>query len=41
VTRQDYPVAQAAFFLLAVMIVIANLAADLAYGKLDPRVVYK
>ena len=41
VTRQDYPVAQAAFFLLAVMIVLANLAADLTYGKLDPRVVYK
>lgn len=41
VTRQDYPVAQAAFFLLAVMIVVANLAADLVYGKLDPRVVYR
>lgn len=41
VTRQDYPLAQAAFFLLAVMIVLANLAADLAYGKLDPRVVYR
>jgi peptide/nickel transport system permease protein len=41
VTRQDYPVAQAAFFLMAVMIVLANLAADLTYGKLDPRVVYK
>ena len=25
----------------AVMIVLANLAADLVYGKLDPRVVYK
>ncbi|MEN8833885.1 MAG: ABC transporter permease [Pacificibacter sp.] len=41
VTRQDFPLAQAAFFLMAVMIVLANLAADLAYGKLDPRVVYK
>jgi peptide/nickel transport system permease protein len=41
VTRQDYPLAQAAFFLLAVMVVLANLAADLTYGKLDPRVVYK
>lgn len=41
VTRQDYPLAQAAFFLLAVMIVLANLAADLTYGKLDPRVVYR
>lgn len=41
VTRQDYPLTQSAFFLLAVMIVLANLAADLIYGKLDPRVVYK
>lgn len=41
VTRQDYPLAQSAFFLLAVLIVVANLAADLLYGKLDPRVVYK
>ena len=41
VTRQDYPLAQAAFFLLAVLIVLANLLADLTYGKLDPRVVYK
>ncbi len=41
VTRQDYPLAQAAFFLLAVMIVLANLAADLTYSRLDPRVVYK
>lgn len=41
VTRQDYPLAQAAFFLMAVMIVLANLAADLTYGKLDPRVVYR
>jgi peptide/nickel transport system permease protein len=41
VTRQDYPVAQAAFFLLAVMIVVANLAADLLSGTLDPRVVYR
>lgn len=41
VVRQDYPVAQAAFFLLAIMIVLANLAADLTYSKLDPRVAYK
>lgn len=41
VVRQDYPVAQAAFFLMSIMIVLANLAADLTYSKLDPRVVYK
>ncbi|MPZ59899.1 MAG: ABC transporter permease subunit [Propionibacteriales bacterium] len=41
VNRQDYPIAQTAFFLLAVMIVLANLAADLVYAKLDPRVSYE
>ncbi|HET9902305.1 MAG TPA: ABC transporter permease [Xanthobacteraceae bacterium] len=40
VNRQDYPIAQAAFFMLAVMIVLANLLADLVYAKLDPRVTY-
>jgi peptide/nickel transport system permease protein len=40
VGRQDYPVAQAAFFLLAIAIVLANLVADLLYAKLDPRVTY-
>jgi peptide/nickel transport system permease protein len=40
VNRQDYPIAQAAFFVLAVMIVLANLLADLLYAKLDPRVTY-
>ncbi|MCC7484789.1 MAG: ABC transporter permease [Burkholderiales bacterium] len=41
VTRQDMPIAQAGFLLLAVMIVTSNLLADLVYGYLDPRVVYK
>jgi len=41
VTRADYPVAQAAFFLLAVTTTVMNLVADLLYGYLDPRVVYK
>lgn len=39
VSRLDFPVAQAAFFLVAAMIVIANLIADLVYMYLDPRVV--
>ena len=41
VNRQDYPLAQATFMLLAVMIVLANLVADLLYAKLDPRVTYE
>ena len=40
VTRQDYPLAQAAFILMALLIVVSNLAADLAYTKIDPRVAY-
>lgn len=38
VRRQDYPVLQGAFLLIAVSVVLANLAADLVYGWLDPRV---
>ncbi|KUM28686.1 ABC transporter permease [Mesorhizobium loti] len=35
---RDYPVLQGIFLLLGASIVVANLAADLAYGLLDPRV---
>ncbi|MDH4334567.1 MAG: ABC transporter permease [Chloroflexota bacterium] len=38
VRDRDYPVLQGAFLLLAIAVVIANLAADLVYGWLDPRV---
>ena len=38
VADRDYPVLQGAFLLLAVAVVIANLAAELVYGWLDPRV---
>lgn len=38
VNTRDYPVLQGAFLLLAVAVVFANLAADLVYGVLDPRV---
>jgi peptide/nickel transport system permease protein len=37
-TARDYPVLQGVFLLLSVGIVLANLAADLAYAVLDPRV---
>ena len=39
VSDRDYPVLQGAFLLLAVSVIIANLAAELVYGWLDPRVV--
>lgn len=38
VNSRDYPVLQGAFLLLAVSVVLANLAADIVYGWLDPRV---
>jgi peptide/nickel transport system permease protein len=37
-TARDYPVLQGVFLLLGVSVVLANLAADLVYGFLDPRV---
>lgn len=38
VSRKDYPLAQGAFFLIAVMMVTMNLLADMMYSLLDPRV---
>lgn len=35
---RDYPVLEGVFLLLSVSVVVANLAADLLYGLLDPRV---
>lgn len=35
---RDYPILQGIFLLLGASVVIANLAADFAYGLLDPRV---
>jgi len=38
VNERDFPVLQGAFLLLAVCVVVANLAAELLYAYLDPRV---
>ena len=35
---RDYPVVQAAVFLSAVMFIVLNLAIDVLYGVLDPRI---
>lgn len=35
---RDYPVLQGVFLVLSVSVVLANLAADMVYGYLDPRV---
>jgi peptide/nickel transport system permease protein len=41
VQRNDYPVVQAAFFLIALLTILGTFAADLLYGLLDPRIVYE
>ena len=38
VSANDFPLAQGAFFLIAVIMVAMNFLADLLYGLLDPRV---
>lgn len=40
VRTSDYPVAQAAFVMLASMVLILNFFVDLLYSKLDPRVTH-
>ena len=37
-TARDYPVLQGIFLLISVAVIVANLGADLIYGRLDPRV---
>jgi len=39
-TRSDYPVLMGILAVSSTLIVLANLAADLAYGYLDPRIRY-
>ena len=38
IVRQDFPALQGIFFIISVMVVAANLIADIVYGFLDPRV---
>ncbi len=40
VGSSDYPLAQGAFLLIAVVLVLMNFVADLLYGLLDPRVAH-
>jgi peptide/nickel transport system permease protein len=41
VIRRDYPVAQAAFFVMGVLLVTVNFLTDILYCYLDPRVSYE
>ncbi|UUZ73174.1 ABC transporter permease [Polaromonas sp. P1(28)-8] len=36
--QHDYPVAQAAFFLMAAVVIGLNFITDLSYSLLDPRI---
>jgi peptide/nickel transport system permease protein len=36
----DYSVLQAVFYLIAVLVIIANIIADILYGIIDPRIKY-
>lgn len=38
VAARDYPVLEAGFLVLSISVLLGNLLADLAYGRLDPRV---
>ncbi len=39
VVARDYPVLEAAFLVLAVVVLVANLVVELTYARLDPRTV--
>jgi len=40
VSHSDYPLAQAAFLLIAIVVLLANLVVDVLYAYLDPRIRY-
>jgi peptide/nickel transport system permease protein len=41
ITSRDYPVVQAIVVVSAVLVIVVNLAVDLSYSFLDPRVTYE
>ncbi len=38
VSSRDYPVLQSVIMVLSTLIVLVNLAVDIAYGLVDPRI---
>ena len=40
VSHADYPLAQASFLLIAIVVLLANLVVDVLYATLDPRIQY-
>ncbi len=41
VSHNDYPLAQAAFLLIAIVVLLANVLVDILYAFLDPRIRYE
>ena len=41
IQRSDYPMAQASFLFMGFMAAMMNFLADILYGYIDPRVIYK
>lgn len=41
ISRRDYPVIQGVNLLLATTVILVNIAVDLSYGVLDPRIRYR
>jgi peptide/nickel transport system permease protein len=40
VSQSDYPLAQASFLLIAIVVLVSNLVVDVLYAYLDPRIRY-
>jgi peptide/nickel transport system permease protein len=40
ITRRDYPVVLALFFIFSILTIASNLITDIVYGILDPRITY-
>jgi peptide/nickel transport system permease protein len=40
IATTDVPVMQAFFFVIALLVVVANFVADMLYGVIDPRIKY-
>lgn len=41
IVHKDYPVIMGSFIIASIVIILANLLADITLAKLDPRIVYK
>jgi peptide/nickel transport system permease protein len=40
ISRRDYPVVLALFFVFSILTILSNLITDIVYGLLDPRITY-